>query len=139
MVIDFFFQFCFEIDFSINSFLKIVFNFSILYCADKSKLSQSVSMTSFDNRRSLLISEDDDFSDDSLENGAIPVNHVPRAFEGSASATDLPKTLAAELQPFGLSPSKCNPGIAWEIKMDGIDDVERLAKVVYALCLNIRQ
>lgn len=86
-------------------------------------------MTSFDNRRSLLISEDDDFSDDSLENGAIPVNLVPNAFEGSVSATDLPKTLAAELQPFGLSPSKCNPGIAWEIRMSGTDDMERLAKV----------
>lgn len=83
-------------------------------------------MTSFDNRRSLLISEDD-FSDDSLEHGAIPMIQVPKAIGGNGM--DQPKTLHDELQPFALSPSKCNPGIAWEIRMDAIDEVDRLAKV----------
>lgn len=93
-------------------------------------------MTSFDNRRSLLISEDD-FSDDSLENGAIPmVTHVPKAFEGKASAIELPKSLDAEIQPF-VSPSNLNPGIAWEIKLDcanddgDADDVDRFAKQTF--------
>lgn len=83
-------------------------------------------MTSFDNRRSLLISEDDDFSDDSLEHGGLLIHRAPTA---CGDAADQPKTLHDELRPFALGPSKCGPGIAWEIKMDAVDEVDRFAKV----------
>lgn len=100
--------------------------FRVFFCVDKSKLSQSASMTSFDNRRSLLISEDDDFSDDSLEHGGLLIHRAPTAI---GDAADQPKTLHDELRPFALSPGKCGPGIAWEIKMDAVDEVDRFAKV----------
>lgn len=100
-----------------------------MFVDDLKMLPQSISLTSFDNnRRSLLISEDD-FSDDSLENGSIPANDVPKAIKEINEDDILKSVSQQEIQPFSLTPVKCNPGIAWEIKLDADDEIEKSLKV----------
>lgn len=90
------------------------------------------SSSSYSNRRSLITS-DDEFSDDSLENGAQRPQHVPTKIPTPVipSVTQIkspssPKMITKDIlpapqlddMPFSHSPTKCSPGIAWEINLN---------------------
>lgn len=101
-------------------------------------MQQTVSLSNFDNRHSLITSEDD-FSDDSLENASANANETPERDTSTqiieikleskevAAGEVVEEEEQSELSPPSPEPPqmpalslplKCSPGIAWEIKMD---------------------
>lgn len=103
---------------------------------DFKPLMQTVSLSNFDNRHSLIPSEDD-FSDDSLEN-APPHDALTQIIEIKLEEDEditpppppSPPEPSSQMPDLTLPLTKCSPGIAWEIKMDdNIESDKRAFKV----------
>lgn len=93
-----------------------------MFTEDFKPLQQTVSLSSFDKRHSLITS-DDDFSDDSLENAAERDSSTEIIeIKLECRETDdlqLPSPEHSQpIPPLSLPLNKCSPGIAWEIKLD---------------------
>lgn len=104
-------------------------------------MQQTVSLSNFDNRRSLVTSEDD-FSDDSLEsaqpqhdtsNEIIEIKMETKEVEDEEdedeeelSPPSPPSPEPPQMPALTLPLNKCGPGIAWEIKLD--DNMENQDK-----------
>lgn len=102
---------------------------SDLYRKNKSNivLSDNIiikSSSSLSNRRSLMASEDDEFSDDSLENQPqVPTTIIlPNEVQQDTSPIDetgiFPPPPLDDVQLSCSAPAKCSPGIAWEINLN---------------------
>lgn len=97
-------------------------------------------MSSF-NKRHSLITTDDDFSDDSLENApqqdaATEIIEIQlECRESEEMSLPSPEPSPAMLLPL----NKCSPGIAWEIKLDDNTESDIHTKVctIYAFKLTL--
>lgn len=111
-----------------------------------------MSLSNFEKKRHSLITSEDDFSDDSLENGPqrdaltqiIEIKFETKLKDDLTSPTSSlspppppPLSLSQELSEPQLPALKCGPGIAWEIKLDDNIEVDRRNfKVQYTVPLN---
>lgn len=97
---------------------------------DFKPLQQTVSLSNFDNRHSLVTSEDD-FSDDSLENTQPQLDTSTQIIEIKMETKEAeedeeedeeevspPSPEPPQMPALALPLNKCSPGIAWEIKLD---------------------
>lgn len=111
---------------------------------DFKPLQQTVSLSNFDNRHSLITSEED-FSDDSLENGQPERDTSTQIIEIKVETKEIepeddisppfPEQPQQNIQPALTLPLKCGTeiphGIAWEIKLDDNITPDKHIKVLY--------
>lgn len=110
---------------------------------DFKPLQQTVSLSNFEKKRHSLITSEDDFSDDSLENAPphealtqiIEIKFESKLNDDITSPSSSlspppppPPALSQETSQLSepqLPALKCGPGIAWEIKLDENIEVDR--------------
>lgn len=104
---------------------------------DFKPLQQTVSLSNFEKKRHSLITSEDDFSDDSLENAqqrdtSTQIIEIKLETQSEEDLTPPPppppedQLLEDEHMPELMLPLlKCSPGIAWEIKMDDNIDIDK--------------
>lgn len=121
------------------------------FSEDFKPLQQTVSLSHFNNRHSLVTSEDD-FSDDSLENSPpqqdtsteiieikLETKEAKAAAEEEEGEEEIkveeteeiasPSPEQPQMPPLTLPLNKCSPGIAWEIKLDDNIELDKQMKV----------